>query len=303
MIIGIIVGLVLLGVVLVAVDWRQARLVLGRADWAVVPVALLFTAFSYMCLSYGFVAVNRIFGISIGQRDLFEIGFVSMTLSHLMSAAGYPLRILLMQRRGLAVGDSLAATLVHSYLNNLALFALLPFGLIYLLVSHPLSRGQVIAVGLVAGLLALVFVITAAVFFVGTVRTIVLRVLQGGMRRLAHRDIGPTLQDFEATLTRGTAVLQRRPLAVALPLGLIVADWSFTVVALGFCFRALGTAVSPGVLVTGFASPWASPPAWCLWSLEAWGCRTAPCPASMRCWGCRWSRRCWPRCCSAPCTT
>ena len=116
-----IVLLALLGIVVVVLDWEQVRQVLGRADWGLGAITLLFTAFSYVCLSYSFAMTSRIFGVRMGRRDLFEVGFVSYALSHLVASggtAGYSLRVLLIKRRGLPVRDVLAASLFHSTLGS-----------------------------------------------------------------------------------------------------------------------------------------------------------------------------------------
>jgi hypothetical protein len=53
--------------------------------------------------------------------------------------AGYAVRLVLMRQRGSLPGDILAASLLYSSLSNLVLLTLLPVGLGYLLVDHPLS--------------------------------------------------------------------------------------------------------------------------------------------------------------------
>ena len=78
------------------------------------PVALVFTAISYTCLSFGFATANHIFGIRLRRRDLAEISFVSIVLNHLISAggaAGYSVRFLLMGEQGASARDILAASL------------------------------------------------------------------------------------------------------------------------------------------------------------------------------------------------
>lgn len=252
-IMGVVIGLVLVGILITLADWRQVSQVLGQANWQLVPLALFFTALSYLCLSYGFASVNRVFGIPMGWRALLEVGFVSMTLSHLMSAAGYTLRVLLLRRRGLSVGDSLAATVVHSYLNNLALFALLPFGLLHLLLSRPLSTREVVGDGVALGLLTLGFVLAAAMLFVERARTPTLRAFSVAGRWILRRDVSRALHDLGSTLSAGTAVVRARPWSLVLPVALVAADWAFSLAALDACFAALGGSISAGVLVTGFA--------------------------------------------------
>ncbi|MBI4301804.1 MAG: flippase-like domain-containing protein [Chloroflexi bacterium] len=246
--------LAVVGVLVIALDWHQVRRVASEANWKLAPMVLLFTVISYACLSYRFTIMNRIFGIPMSQRDLTEIGFVSITLNHILSlgAAGYSLRILVMKRSGLAVGDILAASLFDSYLNNLALFLLFPVGLVHLLLSQPLSRGEATGAVLAAVIAILGILIAAAVLVSQPIRLVILRLIAKVWRSLTHHEIPPALGNLDATLARGMAVIRGRPLVLALPLGLIVADWASSIIALGFCFDALGNPISPGVLLTGF---------------------------------------------------
>jgi uncharacterized membrane protein YbhN (UPF0104 family) len=46
-----VVAFVLLAILLVALDWDEARQIVDRANWGLTLVALLFTALSYLCLS------------------------------------------------------------------------------------------------------------------------------------------------------------------------------------------------------------------------------------------------------------
>ena len=252
-----IVLLVLLGMVVVALEWGQVKQVfLGQADWRLALLALLLTAVSYSCLSYSFAAISRIFGVQLSRKDLFEIGFVSYALSHLVASggtAGYSLRVLLIKRRRLPVRDVLAASLFHSMLNNLLLFVLVPIGLVYLLTSYPLPRNTAIGVGAVAGVLLLLIVLVAAVFFVAPFRSAVLGIVGRAWRKVTRRSVERHLKDLDSTLRRAEVAIRNRPTLLIAPLVLVVADWASAVAVLGFCFGALGELPEPGVLLTGFS--------------------------------------------------
>jgi uncharacterized protein (TIRG00374 family) len=251
-----VVLLALLGIIIVALNWGQMRQVLGQSDWRLVPVALLFTALSYVCLSYSFAITSRIFGIRMGRRDLFEIGFVSYALNHLMASggtAGYSLRILLIKRRGLPVKDVLAASLFHSMLINLLLFILVPVGLVSLVTNRSLPGDAAVGVGVAAGLLCLLIVLVGVVFVVGPFRAAVLGMTGAAWRKLTSRNIEQQLKDLDLTLTQGAAAIRSQPKILSFLLLLVVADWAFSVVALGFCFYALGAPIGPAVLLTGFS--------------------------------------------------
>lgn len=256
MIVLAIALLALLGVATVALDWGQVRQVLGQAEWRLVPVALLLTAVSYGCLGYGFAATSRLFGVRISQRDLVEIGFVSFALNHLIAlggVAGYSLRVLLIKRRRQSVRDVLVASVFHSTFNNVMLLALFPIGFIYLLLSYPLTRGESISVGIAAALLFVLFVLATAVIFFKPLRVVVLHRLGQVVHGISRRNIGAQIKELNSTLERGTNALKERRLVLVLLTGLVVADWASCVVALGFCFDAVGDPVSPGALLIGFA--------------------------------------------------
>ena len=168
-ILGIILVVILTGILIVVLDWREVRKVIDQANWWWVLPALFFTAFSFASSSYGFGAVCRIFGIRLRERDLFLIGFVSIAINNLITVAGLAglsLRLLLLKRRGLETSEILAPSLMYSYLSNIAMVSLFPAGLIYLLVNHHLSSGQALGTGIATGIFILVLILATAVIFV-----------------------------------------------------------------------------------------------------------------------------------------
>ena len=252
----IVIVLVLAGMMVVATDWQQAQHVLRRANWVWVSVALLFTVVSYLCLSYGFLIASRLFDIRLSRGDLLQIGFISNVLNNLLSAggaAGYSIRLVIMKRRGQTTADILAASVFHSYFNTLALLILFPLGLFHLLTTHPLSSRGEIGIGVALGVALLVLSVVTALVFSTTVRARIFRRVQTLSQRLARRNPEASLYEIDATLNRGLAAIRQRPASLLLLLGLVVTDWISSVITLGFCFRALGTFLTPGVLVTGFA--------------------------------------------------
>ncbi len=250
---AVVLLLGLIGVLVVLLDWREVRDVLTRADWEWIPLGLACTTVSHLCLSYSFALINRSFGIGLGRWDLLEVGFVSgAMIAAVGGLAGHSLRALLMTRRGLAVGDMMAPSLFHAYLESIVFFALIPTGLTYLLLTHPLSPGVAIWLGVGTGVLGAAFAVTAVVFFFRPVRSLTLRLARSLWRRVARRDIGRSLGDFESTLGRGLAELRAQPLVMALPVALVLADRVARVAVVWLCFQALGSDVGLGVTVTGF---------------------------------------------------
>ncbi len=246
--------LALVGALLVLLDWQEVLDVLTQADWRWIPLALAITVVSYLCLSYSFASINQIFHIRMEWRGLLYVGFVSSAMIAAGGGlAGHALRLLLMARRGLATGDVLAPSLFHSYLESLAFFGLIPIGLGYLLLTHPLPPSTALWLSVGTILLGIAFAATAVVFFYRPVRSFAIWLVRSVWRWVTRRDIGSSLGDFEDTLTGGLAVLSGRPLALVYPAALIVVDRLVRVALAWVCFQALGSDAGLGVIATGFA--------------------------------------------------
>lgn len=256
LVIGLVGALVLTGLLVVALDWHNVRQILGQTDWRLVPLALLFAAISYACISYGFAIANQVFDVRMRMQDLTEIGFVSTILNHLLSAggaAGFSVRFLLMGSQGAKLKDIVASSLFYSYFSSLGMLALLPIGLVYLYVRHPLSQGAAVGVAVGAVVLILAFLMATALVFSDSLRSRMLRGVNRVARAAVHRDIGPSLDEFDATMAQGVAALRKRPSFLVVLVGSVAVDWASSVAALWFCFAALAQPLNPGVLLTGFA--------------------------------------------------
>jgi hypothetical protein len=252
----IVVAAVLIGVLVAAMDAEEAIHILRHPSWRWFPLALLYTGISYLCLSAGFSTINTIFGIRLRQRDQMEIGFVAFSLNNLVSVgglAGYSLRLYLLRRRGMASGDIVGASLVHSYVNHLVMMSLLPVGLVYILVNHPLGQTRTMEFSLAAGLSILLVVGTTILLLNRAARNRAAGVVEWSAKRLLHRDVSETVNRLQSTIADGVASIRRRPSLMLVPLLLVMLDWTMSVLALGACFEALRTPIHPGVLLTGFA--------------------------------------------------
>ncbi len=253
----VILGVALVsGLVVVVLDRQEILRVLREADWRLLPLALSFVLVSYGALGYGFAVVNRLLGIRLKLRDLWELGVVSSALNYILSTggvAGYSLRFVLMNQQGVSLADIAAASLLHSYVSSLALLGILPAGLIYLAIRHPLGPGAARGISVAAGLLAVLFVLGALLIVQRAWRRALLGWLGRLWYRLRKRSIEAALTEFDDAMTRGVTAMMGKPLAALALLALVVTDWAATVVSLGICFDALGQPIGPGVLVTGFA--------------------------------------------------
>jgi uncharacterized protein (TIRG00374 family) len=251
-----VVILLLLGTILAFLDWHNVRQLIGEAKWALTLVALSFIVATYFCLSAGFVVVSRIFGIKISKLVLFEVGYVSTTLNNLLAflgVAGHSLRLMLMKGKGVTAGQVFAASLLHSHLHNTVMFCLLPTGLIYLLVRHSVQGSTAFELGLATGILTSFIVIATVFIFVRSLRLAVTRTVAALSRFTIRKEIGPFLDTFNESIALAMTSVKNHPPAAVLALAFAIAEWAFTLVALWFCFDALGDTLSIGVLITGFA--------------------------------------------------
>ncbi len=253
-VIAAVVMLALVGVFPVILDWREVRDVLSEGEWKWVPLALFITGLSYLFQGGSFSLINRSFGIQLGWGDLLKVGYLSAAMIAAVGGlAGHSLRLLLMVRRGMSASDVMAPSLFHAYLESLLFAALIPAGLTYLLLTHPLSPEVAVALGIGAGALAVAFALTAVVFFYGPVRLITLRLVRVLWRWTTRHELGPPLDRFETTLARGLAAVREQPQVLVLPVGLVLADRVARVAVVWTCFQAFGNNVELGVVVTGFA--------------------------------------------------
>ena len=247
---------IVFGAVFIFLDWHNIRLVATTANWMSILIALLLSAAVNFCLSWSFLVVNRIYDIRIPTGNLFVIGYVSSALSNLldfMGLAGHSLRLLLMQGKEIEPGQVLAASLIHSYFNNLIMLSLLPLGVIYLILNTTLNKITVITLGVVAFLLMVAILYAAFILFNRRFRLPVMRILQKRIFFFLRRDLSTFLGEMDRSMKTGGKALKEHPQRLGLAVLLIIAQWTCAILSLWFCFYALGTQMNWGVLITGFA--------------------------------------------------
>jgi uncharacterized protein (TIRG00374 family) len=252
---GLVIAIALLGAIFIAADWAQIRSALSQASWKPIPLALAATAVSYFCISYSFALVSRLLGIRMPAGDLTAVGFVTSVLNHLVAsggAAGYSIRFMVMGRHGATMREVVAASILHFYLTSLAMMVMLPLGLVYFLMNAAIPQMVAVLLVVVSVLILLAATLAAGMLFSGPMRKRVTRELASGARRLIRRDVGESLERFDATLAVGVEAMRARPLSIVAIMVLIAVDWAFSAAALWFSFRALGVTLLPGELVSGF---------------------------------------------------
>jgi uncharacterized protein (TIRG00374 family) len=253
--IGIIVIVVLIGTIFVASDWENFSQVLREANWRLILPALFFTVLSYSCVGISYAMVSKLLRIKMGWRDLSEIGFVTVILNHVVTTggvAGLSVRYLLMERHGVKMREMLSSSLMHFYLTSIVMIAALPFSFYYLLNNAALPKGVAIFIGIVSVIVIAGSIIGALLLFVNALRSPVLGFVGKIVNKFTRQDIHDRFERFNTSLNMGSTKLGTQPLKTLTIILIIVIEWAAAVVALGFCFDALGPVPSPGVLITGF---------------------------------------------------
>jgi len=253
----IIVALfVIAGALIIVLDWKEMRQVIGQANWLLLALSFLFTGLSYYCLSLSLAIVFRVFDIKQDFNYLMRVGFVSNVASYLINiggATGVSLQYVLLKRRGLATEDVLAPSLFQLYFSGLILIVLLPASLVYILFSHQLSPGAAIGISVATGVLVLLLILASIVVFSSRARAKLLRNLGRIVHFIIRRKIDNALNDFDNAMTRGVTIIRHRPRVLWILLLIAVGDWVGTIATLWFCFAALGNFLGVGTLITGFS--------------------------------------------------
>ncbi len=244
------------GALIISLDWREMRQIIGQSNWLLLAPSFLFTAISYICLSISVAIVFRVFNIKENFNYLLRVGFVSNVVSYLLNvggAAGVSLQYVLLKKRNLATEDILAPSLFQLYFSGLTLVALLPISLLYILLSHHFSSAGIWGISIAAGILILLLIFASAVIFSTQIRSILLRSLGRVIKFIIRRKIDTALNDFDNAMTRGLNSIRHHPGILVTLMIVAIGDWVGTAIALWFCFAALGTFLNAGTLITGFS--------------------------------------------------
>jgi hypothetical protein len=253
--IGILIVVALIGIIFVASDWENFSQVLREADWRLILPALFFTVISYSCVGLSYAMVSKLLRIKMGWRDLSEIGFVTVILNHVVTTggvAGLSVRYLLMERHGVKMREMLSSSLMHFYLTSIVMIATLPFSFYYLLNNATLPKGVAIFIGIVSVVVITGSIIGALLLFVNALRSPVLGFIGKIVNKFTRQDIRDRFERFNANLNMGSTMMGTHPLKALSIIVIIIIEWAAAVIALGFCFDALGSVPSVGVLITGF---------------------------------------------------
>jgi uncharacterized protein (TIRG00374 family) len=239
----------------VVLEWNKAQPALRQANWHMLIPALLFTFVSLFLACAAYALINRTFGLPVSTGRLLLVGFVNMTANNLIAlagAAGSTVSVVLLRRKDVVAHDVLAASLFTSYLH-LGLGAIvLPPSVLYLMSLHELS-GLTRVAGAVVFLVSLATAIVVNLAaLLRPVRSRIIRLLSRFVHLVSRQDLSRTFAEFDSSLTEGLALLTARPRQLALLVGYHLGTWVVGLVALWFCFAALGQVPATGVMISGY---------------------------------------------------
>lgn len=259
-----VLAILAIGAGLVVWDGKRIAAVLLQADWHYLPGALIFTAVSYLCVSYTYTMVARIFGIRMPGRDLTEIGFVTTSLNHVVRSgglAGYSVRYFLMNLHGVPLSEVLSSSFVHYYLTSIDMLVMLPVAIIYVLTRIEVINELRIALTTLVTFYILFTILFTYVVFSNPLRAWLLDRFRRFQTWLAlRRDQPPAfltrlqggLIDFNNHVVRGLQALRQETLSTSLIVLLTFVDWISSAVVVGLCFDAFGPALKPGAIIASF---------------------------------------------------
>lgn len=234
-------------------DRRQLAALRQTSDWSYLIWALACTAASYIAGATSFVLLMRVFRVRLKTRHLHNMGLVSLCMCNLVGTpTDVSLRLLFLGSHGVKNSDTISASFLMQYFKNLCYYSLVPASLLWIALVHPLPAFGLATLILIVCLLAVLLLVATSIAFNARVRRVVLRVIGKLWRLVTRRDIGIHLERFNNTLSLGTASLlrnKRQLLPLAATTGTEVAG---IILAMWFCFKALGVQVEPWVLLTGF---------------------------------------------------
>jgi uncharacterized protein (TIRG00374 family) len=271
-------------VVTVAADWTNARRLLRAADWRLLLPALIVTALSFLCSSTAYALACRAFGVAARSTRLVFTGFVTMAVNNLITlgGAGYAVGAVLLSARdmtakghdrnvgqfgscpepaaaALSVPTRLSAIAAASAFNAYLYFAVgttcLPLSLLYVMADRRLPQRAAVGIGLVVALACLFALVINLAVFLPRFRRALLRFLGLCSSFLIPRSsfrVQHSLSSFDESFTRGLALLRGRRGRLLGLVAAIIGDWLFCLLAIWFCFAALGIRLHAGVLLSGF---------------------------------------------------
>lgn len=257
LLIGLVLSAAILALVVHAADLAEVSHALLHARPLPLLAALVFVAVNYVALGTRFALFGTLHGVPVPHARLARLGALTTAINRAVGGAGlagYSLRVQVVRNNGGRASDILAASLVN-YGFKMAVLGLLVPALLVASLTVGADGGET---GTVTVAAALSGVAGATVWGLAHLVVSPRRAhlpLPGWLRR---RRAGTWLEEFQATLRRGVALLEARPRAMILPLLLVLLEIATALSVLTLAFLALGKVLTVGTLLVGYGLGFAS---------------------------------------------
>ncbi len=240
-------------VALLALD--DVRGVLGSASWPLVLSGVLVTVVAYAAIGRRFAALSHLSGIGSPWCVLTEVGYVSTTLGRVMfggGTAGNILRITVLRRHGVPMGETLAASLLHTYLNFAFVLGVFFAGFSIVLIREVAVGGHAAGMAAAGALAMLLVALISIAVVVRPVRTAVVDFVVAFVQRVTGFDLSPHATSFHGAVQEAVSTARARRTSLLVPAALLMLEAVAAVGTLWFMFAAVGGSADPGIVVAGF---------------------------------------------------
>ncbi len=257
----LVLGILVLAALLFLGDLERIGLHLSSLSPLPLTLALVVTAFSYLCGGFSLAALLQALGIRLPLGRTLRVAFFATALNYLVSfggIGGVGLRLALFHREGLHPSDNALVSLIHTALMNAVLLVFVAVGF-----GVPVATGELPWRRAGPHLALAGFSLAALGMLVGAFLNPSLRhrVLEMGFR--AYRWLGrrlrlPPLSDRirEETVLRFDRTarwVRSHPAGVLGAFVWVAGEWGAALGCLAFCFRAVGQSVDASPLLAGYA--------------------------------------------------
>jgi uncharacterized protein (TIRG00374 family) len=248
-----IVLLLAVAAVILILDRNQLSSLLKTSNPRWLIWAFACVAVSYLSGATSFLLLMRVFGVKLRASHLRNLGLVSLCMCNVVgSPTDIMLRVLFLGRHGVKNSDIVSASFLMQYLKDMTYYILVPASLLWIGISHPLPSYGTVTLITIGAVIATAIAILTSILFSARLRRPVLTAVQKVWRAVTHRDIGVHLERFNQTLSEGTSNLLKHKRQIPPVLATTFGEIGGIILSLWFCFKALGVAVSPWVMLTGF---------------------------------------------------
>ena len=252
----IFIGIIVIaGIIVIITEYDQITKAVQVAEWQALIGAIFFTIVAYVSMSLSFASVCRLFRIKMGIFDLTIVGFVTNTLNRIITAggvAGLSLRLVVMDRSGVAMRDTIAASMMHYYLGTIDMMIMLPIGIIYLINNTDVSITVERFLQVFTGILIFLVIIATLIIFNPDWRRKILDLTYQVTLKISKRDLKTTFSQFDKTLTRRIKFMKYKPVRLFLAILFTWIEWFASVYTLSYCLYAFGEKQSFGIVMTGY---------------------------------------------------